>query len=189
MQPIKLEFEKVYFPYLLINKKRYAGLLWTSPDKYDKMDAKGIETVRRDNCLLVKNLVTESLRLLLVERRQDLAIAHVKEVISDLLMNRIDLSLLVITKGLSKSGEEYSSKTAHGELALKMRAVSVQRPEWSLITAGADVASRDWSQRDAATAPGVGDRVPYVIIKGAKGAKVRDSNHRPASLTGQHINL
>jgi DNA polymerase delta subunit 1 len=45
--PIKLEFEKVYFPYLLMNKKRYAGLLWTNPDKYDKMDAKGLETVRR----------------------------------------------------------------------------------------------------------------------------------------------
>merc|ERR1711879_923188 len=51
--PIKLEFEKVYFPYLLISKKRYAGLYWTKPDKYDKMDAKGIETVRRDNCRLV----------------------------------------------------------------------------------------------------------------------------------------
>lgn len=42
-KPIKLEFEKVYFPYLLISKKRYAGLYWTRPDKYDKMDAKGIE--------------------------------------------------------------------------------------------------------------------------------------------------
>lgn len=42
-QPIKLEFEKVYFPYLLISKKRYAGLYWTKPEKYDKMDAKGIE--------------------------------------------------------------------------------------------------------------------------------------------------
>jgi DNA polymerase delta subunit 1 len=41
--PIKLEFEKVYWPYLLINKKRYAGLYWTKPEKYDKMDAKGIE--------------------------------------------------------------------------------------------------------------------------------------------------
>lgn len=41
--PIKLEFEKVYFPYLLINKKRYAGLYWTKPDKWDKMDTKGIE--------------------------------------------------------------------------------------------------------------------------------------------------
>lgn len=33
----------MYFPYLLISKKRYAGLYWTRPDKYDKMDTKGIE--------------------------------------------------------------------------------------------------------------------------------------------------
>lgn len=49
VKPIKLEFEKVYYPYLLMNKKRYAGLYWSSPDKWDKMDAKGIETVRRDS--------------------------------------------------------------------------------------------------------------------------------------------
>jgi len=43
IKPIKLEFEKVYYPYLLINKKRYAGLYWTKTEKYDKMDSKGIE--------------------------------------------------------------------------------------------------------------------------------------------------
>lgn len=43
VKPIKLEFEKVYFPYLLISKKRYAGLYWTKPEKWDKMDTKGIE--------------------------------------------------------------------------------------------------------------------------------------------------
>lgn len=43
VKPIKLEFEKVYFPYLLISKKRYAGLYWTRPEKWDKMDTKGIE--------------------------------------------------------------------------------------------------------------------------------------------------
>ena len=43
VKPIKLEFEKVYFPYLLISKKRYAGLYWTKVEKYDKMDTKGIE--------------------------------------------------------------------------------------------------------------------------------------------------
>jgi DNA polymerase delta subunit 1 len=66
--PIKLEFEKVYFPYLLINKKRYAGLYWTNPNKWDKMDTKGIETVRRDNCRLVQNVIETSLRMLLVDR-------------------------------------------------------------------------------------------------------------------------
>ena len=43
IKPIKLEFEKVYYPYLLISKKRYAGLYWTKPEMWDKMDTKGIE--------------------------------------------------------------------------------------------------------------------------------------------------
>eukprot|EP00171_Calliarthron_tuberculosum_P012257 IDg12257t1 len=39
-KPVKLEFEKCYYPYLLVNKKRYAGLLWTNTEKHDKMDCK-----------------------------------------------------------------------------------------------------------------------------------------------------
>lgn len=68
IRPIKLEFEKVYFPYLLINKKRYAGLYWTNPDKYDKMDSKGIETVRRDNCRLVQNVIETILHKILIDQ-------------------------------------------------------------------------------------------------------------------------
>jgi DNA polymerase delta subunit 1 len=68
IKPIKLEFEKVYFPYLLINKKRYAGLYWTQPEKYDKMDTKGIETVRRDNCLLVQTVIEKVLRMILIDQ-------------------------------------------------------------------------------------------------------------------------
>mmetsp|Transcript_69065 Transcript_69065/g.218444 ORF Transcript_69065/g.218444 Transcript_69065/m.218444 type:complete len:1084 (+) Transcript_69065:53-3304(+) len=154
-KPIKLEFEKVYHPYLLINKKRYAGLLWTNPDKYDKMDSKGIETVRRDNCLLVKNVVTMSLHKMLVERDKQGAIDYVKNTIRDLLMNRLDLSLLVITKGLTQEAEAYDNKQAHAELAKKMRV------------------------RDPATAPSVGDRVPYVIVKGPKGAKAFEKAEDP----------
>ena len=68
IKPIKLEFEKVYFPYLLINKKRYAGLYWTSPEKWDKMDSKGIETVRRDNCRLVQTVIETVLHKILIDQ-------------------------------------------------------------------------------------------------------------------------
>ncbi|GIL73849.1 hypothetical protein Vretimale_5040 [Volvox reticuliferus] len=153
--PVKLEFEKVYYPYLLMNKKRYAGLLWTRPDKHDKMDSKGIETVRRDNCLLVRNVVTTCLERILIGKDVQGAVAYVKGVIADLLMNKIDLSLLVISKGLTQDAEEYDTKIAHVELAKKMR------------------------KRDPATAPAVGDRVPYVIIKAAKGAKAWEKAEDP----------
>ncbi|XP_046489003.1 DNA polymerase delta catalytic subunit isoform X2 [Neodiprion pinetum] len=143
IKPIKLEFEKIYFPYLLINKKRYAGLLFTKPDKYDKMDCKGLETVRRDNCPLVANMMNTCLQKLLIDRDPDGATDYAKQIISDLLCNRIDISQLVITKELTKT--EYAAKQAHVELAAKMK------------------------KRDAGTAPKLGDRVPYVFTSAAKG--------------------
>jgi DNA polymerase elongation subunit (family B) len=61
VKPIKLEFEKVYFPYLLISKKRYAGLYWTKPEKWDKMDTKGIEvSIRCQSYLRVLPLINHS---------------------------------------------------------------------------------------------------------------------------------
>ncbi|KAL3313030.1 DNA polymerase delta catalytic subunit [Cichlidogyrus casuarinus] len=145
-KPIKLEFEKVYFPYLLINKKRYAGLYFTKPDKHDKMDCKGIETVRRDNCPLVANLINVCLEKILIDRDPNGAVQYSQDVISDLLCNRVDISQLVISKELTKTDQEYSAKQAHVELAHKMR------------------------KRDPGSAPQLGDRVPYVITASTKGA-------------------
>lgn len=99
--PIKLEFEKVFKPYLLINKKRYVGkyfytfiwsvigLLYTKPDKPDKMSAKGIESVRRDNCLLTSQTVSEVSRILMIDRDVTKAVNYVKNIISNLLQNKI----------------------------------------------------------------------------------------------------
>lgn len=72
-KPIRLEFEKAYHPYLLINKKRYAGLYWSNTSSYDKIDAKGIETVRRDNCRLVQTLIQTCLHKILIDRDVDAA--------------------------------------------------------------------------------------------------------------------
>lgn len=68
---------------------------------------------------------------------------YTKQVISDLLQNKIDMSQLVITKALAKA--DYAAKQAHVELAARMKI------------------------RDAGSAPSLGDRVAYVIIKGMKG--------------------
>ena len=54
-KPIELEFEKVMYPFILYSKKRYASLFWTNPLKYDYIDYKGIQVVRRDNCIFVRN--------------------------------------------------------------------------------------------------------------------------------------
>ncbi|KAI0557880.1 DNA-directed DNA polymerase [Gracilaria domingensis] len=124
--PVKLEFEECYYPYLLISKKRYAG----------------VESVRRDDCRLVANVISTSLELLLKKQDLQKAIAMVKYTISDLLQNKIDISQLVVSKALTKT--DYEAKQAHVTLAEKMR------------------------KRDPGTAPSLGDRVPYVITHGSK---------------------
>ena len=163
--PVKLEFEKVYFPYLLMNKKRYAGLYWSKPDTWDKMDTKGIETVRRDNCALVRLVIDTCLRMILMDRSVQGAISYTKGVIADLLQNRIDLSMLVITKALGKGAEsdDYKAKQAHVELAERMR------------------------KRDPGSAPAVGDRVPYVIVEAAKGAAAYEKSEDPIFVLENNI--
>lgn len=111
-EPIQLMFEKCYNPFLLMAKKRYAGLLWMTPDKYEKIDCKGIETVRRDNCALVKDVVNSCLKKILIDRSYEEAINYCKSVISDLLQNRIDLSMLVISKGLGKKIKQHQNPNA-----------------------------------------------------------------------------
>jgi hypothetical protein len=49
---------------------------------------------------------------------------------------------------------------------------SIPCSDWGHVTDIAEINFVSFEQRDAATAPTVGDRVPYVIIKAAKGAKV-----------------
>jgi len=169
-KPIKIEFEKIYYPYLLMKKKKYAGVIWTKEDHWDKIDTKGLEAVRRDNCELVREMVETVLKKILIDRSVDDAVNYCKGIISDLLQNRIDISLLVISKSLSKktvTEEEqskmdnknkkntYQAKQAHVELAEKMR------------------------KRDEGTAPNIGDRVAYVIIKGNKGSKFYENSEDP----------
>lgn len=69
-KPVKLEWEKTYCPYLLVKKKKYAGLYWTEMKVRDTttkeiikvpipshVDAKGLMSVRRDNAPVERNVV------------------------------------------------------------------------------------------------------------------------------------
>ncbi|CXI06651.1 DNA polymerase delta catalytic subunit, putative [Plasmodium berghei] len=163
LHPIKLEFEKVYCPYLLLNKKRYAGLLYTNPNKHDKMDCKGIETVRRDFCILIQQMMETVLNKLLIEKDLNSAIEYTKSKIKDLLTNNIDMSLLVVTKSLGKA--EYETRLPHVELAKKLK------------------------QRDSATAPNVGDRVSYIIIKGTKGQAQYERAEDPLYVLDNNLSI
>lgn len=73
----------------------------------------------------------------------------------------MDLSQLVITKALSKS--DYANKQAHVELAERMR------------------------KRDAGSAPALGDRVAYVIIKAGNNTPAYDRSEDPLYVLDHNI--
>jgi DNA polymerase delta subunit 1 len=79
----------------------------------------------------------------------------------------MDMSKLVITKALTKTSDQYAAgnKQAHVELAARMK------------------------KRDAGSAPAVGDRVPYVMIKGAVGAKAFEKAEDPIYVLDNNIPL
>ncbi len=150
-KPIALEFEKVYFPYILMNKKRYAGLIYTNPEKPDRIDTKGIESVRRDNCKLVKGIMEECLDKILYKKDITGAVLCVKQKVKELYCDEIDLSQLIISKTYTKAN--YTAKSAHVELVekLKKRGVDVR----------------------------IGDRIPYVLVASDKSSKLYEKSEDP----------
>jgi len=140
---LELKFEKIFKSFLIETKKRYAG--WAFEKERDKwverIEMKGIETVRRDWCLLVSQTMFDVLNIILKEKDIKKASKHVREVIDDLARGRIPLEKLVVVKGITKSLDSYDGIQPHVELAKKL------------------------AQRDK-TKTLVGERLEYVILKG-----------------------
>jgi hypothetical protein len=119
--PKKLAFEKVYWPFFLIEKKRYAGNWWQrSLEKPDKTDVKGLESVRRDSCKLVSNTVDKMIRALLTTCNVGNMVKVACSAIDQIQSDTIDPFLLKISKALSKEPKNYCPMPPHAKLALKM---------------------------------------------------------------------
>lgn len=147
---IDLEFEKVYLPYLLYSKKRYAGLKYESLDEEPNIDIKGLQVVRRDNCALVKDVCNKVINKLLIDRDIDGAKSEVRNTLSNLINNKIHVSQLVLSKSLKNIDYE---KNTSGYKNENVPHVMVAKKMY---------------QRDPMTAPKSADRVPYVFIRTGK---------------------
>jgi DNA polymerase I len=141
---MELEFEKIFKRFLPLTKKRYAawafefdGGVWK-----DRMETKGIETVRRDWCDLTSETIEKVLDIILKKNDTKLAVQYFKDVINNMVKGKIPIQKLIITKTMTKKADGYVGIQPHAELVKKIR------------------------KRSPAEAPGVGDRIGYVIIKG-----------------------
>jgi DNA polymerase delta subunit 1 len=157
LNPIELEFEKVYLPFMLIKKKRYCGKKYE--EGHVKIDMKGLECVRRDFCPLLVKTQKEMLTVLMNTMDVEQACKVVSKAMQDLALCKVPLEMLTMSKKLSRSPSDYKVRGAHVNLAMR---INKERGEQHGFVAG--------------------DRVPYVIAKG-KSFKMSENSVLPEEIT------
>ncbi|KAJ4314686.1 DNA polymerase zeta [Fusarium piperis] len=159
-RPIKLKFEKVYHPCVLLAKKRYVGYKYDSKDQTEpEFDAKGIETVRRDGTPAEQKIEEKALRLLFETADLSQIKAYFQKQCQKIMRNNVSVQDFCFAKEVRLG--TYSGKG---------------RPP-----AGALISTKRMLQ-DARAEPQYGERVPYVVIAGAPGARLMDRCVAPEDL-------
>jgi len=138
--PQDLEYEKTFWPFILISKKRYTG------DKYEfntescKRDAMGIVLKRRDNAPIVKYIFGNVIERIMIEKDFELAVQWLKDNLKMIRNGEFSLRYFIITKAL-RGYYKNPQQIAHKALADRM------------------------AIRDPGNKPKSNDRIPYAYIK------------------------
>ena len=156
-KPNNLELEKVYWPYFLYSKKRYAAKLWTQGKdgkmNMDYIDVKGLQLVRRDNTAHVREVCKELLDVVLessdTEPPKALALQRALELIEGDVPNE----KLTLSQSLSDSYK------------VKGNSVSINSPGIVDINQAHVQVVRKMRERQPGSEPQSGDRVPYILVK------------------------
>jgi DNA polymerase elongation subunit (family B) len=142
----KIEYEKTLFPFILFCRKRYVGMKYEDDVTKCKRMTMGVALKRRDNAPIVKDVFGGALDILMEHRDIKKAQEFVKNILVDILQNKIPLDKYVITKQL-RDDYKNPGQIAHRVLADRME------------------------ERDAGNKPQVGDRLAYIYIKEKRDAK------------------
>ena len=161
--PNNLELEKIYCPYFLYSKKRYAAKMWVKDGdamEMTKIDIKGLQVVRRDSCPFVREVCQ---RVIEMNMDSEDPRSYVKEMTDALLAGNVPMDKLILSKRL---GESYKSNNlAHVAVRDKMKT------------------------RAPGSEPLSGDRVQFVIVCGLKKDKMYQKAEDPKWVIEQNIPL
>lgn len=159
-RPVKLKFEKVYFPCVLLAKKRYVGFKYETKTQIEpEFDAKGIETVRRDGTPAEQKIEEKALKILFQTADLSQVKTYFQEQCEKIMKGSVSVQDFCFAKEV-KLGT-YSDKGPPPPGAL----ISTKR-----------------MLEDARAEPQYGERVPYVVITGAPGARLIDRCVAPEEL-------
>eukprot|EP00924_Labyrinthula_sp_SR-Ha-C_P001122 augustus_masked-scaffold_7-processed-gene-14.47-mRNA-1 protein AED:0.32 eAED:0.33 QI:0/-1/0/1/-1/1/1/0/1152 len=172
--PMKLQFEKVYEQCFLLAKKRYIGAIFESKREWEKykehsiklkLEAKGVEIIRRDNCRLV-SVMMEKLCLVLFAKK--------------------DISLV------QEEFQDYVRKMFHGEipvmefvisskvrLLFNLRTQKVQSMYKAELPPPSAIVALKELTKDRNNYPLYKSRVPYVVISDLESTRLADKVEYP----------
>ena len=151
-RPVKLKFEKVYLPCVLLAKKRYVGFKYETKNQIvPDFDAKGIETVRRDGTPAEQKIEEQALKILFRSADLSRVKSYFQRQCMKIMKGKVSVQDFCFAKEV-KLGT-YSDK--------------------GLPPPGALISTRRMLE-DPRAEPQYGERVPYVVITGAPGARLID---------------
>jgi DNA polymerase delta subunit 1 len=140
--PNDLELEKVYCPYFLYSKKRYAAKMFEKKGDavvFKKIDVKGLQVVRRDSCPYVRETLKTLLSMVLESSDPTPVIEFARDTARKLMAGEVSADKLLMSKQLAA---DYKVPQPHVTVRDKMRT------------------------RAPGSEPQQGDRVSFVIVKG-----------------------
>ena len=156
-KPNNLELEKVYWPYFLYSKKRYAAKLWTQGKdgkmNMDYIDVKGLQLVRRDNTAHVREVCKELLDVVLESSDTEPPKALALQRAIELIEGDVPNEKLMLSQSLSDSYK------------VKGQNVSINSPGIRDINQAHVQVVRKMRERQPGSEPQSGDRVPYILVK------------------------
>lgn len=121
-EPIMLEFEKVFQPFILLSKKRYIAKKFEdtkNPLKEKSLDAKGVALVRRDYCDYVKKCFKHIVDEIMYN---DISVDNTFDIYKDNILkiynNNVDIKDLVLSSLLKST---YKTKPVHVLVAEKLK--------------------------------------------------------------------
>ena len=139
-KPHDLEYEKTFYPFCLLSKKRYVGMLYEFDIEFAKLKSMGLVLKRRDNADIVKDIYGEVINILMKGGTVSTAIKYVRECMENVIDEKYPIEKLTVTKSL-RSNYKNPKQIAHKVLADRI------------------------GERDYGNKPKPGDRIGYVYFK------------------------
>ena len=153
--PQNLEYEKTFFPFILISKKRYVGDKYEGVEDVDNRNFKrtsmGIVMKRRDNAPIVKYVFGNIIEKIMIDKNFSEALNWLKKTLYKISSGEFPISYFIISKSL-RGYYKNPKSIAHKVLADRI------------------------GERDPGNKPKSNDRIPYAYIKMTNYDKVFDRN-------------